>query len=177
MFRATAHPYERRACLWLDEWGRTTFAVGGSMLLSSPAWLCLHAAVVLGHPWYTLSLFAAAGLYLAHRGGWMGAFAWADLGPEECGREVLTGVSHNTNMFPPCTKESYNGGRAGGYGEAEDAWIVDTYNREKWAIHLPWERSGPLGYRWAGPGEWTWAQRVHHRHVLPRLRARGVPGY
>ena len=168
----SAHPYERNVCHWLDE-VRGAFGVTGTLLFPAP--VVASAWHFLEWTWPVTVALSVACLYFAHRGHWAATFIWADFRLEEWGREIFTGTSRNSNLFPDCTKESYAGAKRGGYKEDDE--IMRIFHDGKWTVHLPWEQTGQLRYDWQGPSEWTWAQRFHHRHVRPRLIARGVPGY
>jgi len=174
-----AHPYERNVCHWLDE-VRGAFGVVGTLLGVLPVWGWwdrLHVvAAFYGLTWWPTTLvLVATGAYLAHRAHWMATFVWADFRLEEWGRELLTGNAVNSNMFPTHTKESSACFARGGY--PEDAVLEALYHEQKWIVQNAWEKTGQPRYDWQPPDQWTWAQRFHHKHVRPRLIARGVPGY
>jgi hypothetical protein len=183
-FDRRAFPYERRVCLAADEL-RNACIVAGAALVSAPVWLGwgrLRTVLGLWMPTDAVdALLVVTGLYLALRGGWLGGFVWADLGPEERWREVWVGCPHAPDIFPICTKEGFCGFTGSSrYATLENVVLREQWNRGKFRATL--ER------RWAGdpgsgrfdvlpPEEQTWATRFHHRHVRPRLIRRGVPGY
>jgi hypothetical protein len=179
-----AFPYERNVAHWGDEI-RNACIVTGAALASSPVWLGwprLVAVLGLWLPiWSVTALLVVLGVYLALRGGWLGGFVWADLGPEERWRELWVGCPHAPDIFPICTKESFTGfAGSSKYGQLENAVLREQWNRGKF--------KATVDRRWAGdpgsgrfdvlpPEEQTWAVRFHHRVVRPRLIRRGEPGY
>ena len=160
-----AHPYERKVCLWAFNI-RLTFIVTAVLLWwTSTAWLP-EAFSYYGWAWR---------LYCAWGVGWIGAFIWADFGLEEWYREIFVGSSNNPNLFPTQTLEAYGGFKRGGY--SDDAENERLFNDNKMKANLLWERSGQPFYDDVPREQWTWAMRLHHRFVRPRLVANGVPGY
>ncbi len=159
-----AHPYERTVCLWAFHVRLVFILVPAIAWWSATAWLPERFGV-LGAAWR---------LYCAWGAGWLGAFAWADLGLEERFRELLVGCAVNPNLFPTCTLEAYGGFKRGGY--PDDERNERLFHRTKWAAHLPWEQSGQPRYDFTAEAS-TWAQRAHWRWIRPRLQRLGVPGY
>ena len=91
------YPYERRVCVWAF--------VCRLVFILVPAigvWEYLGTFELYGS-WQ----FVRAVLTLA--AGWIGAFVWADLGPEELFRKWLVGYSYNTNVWPLGTLEGFCG--------------------------------------------------------------------
>ena len=105
--------------------------------------------------------------------GWLGGFLWADAYLEESYREALTGASVNSNLFPTCTLEGYNGFVRSRY--AGDDANEKLFNVSKFVVWLPWERDGQPVY--GIPPENTRAVRFHHAIVRPLLVRHGIPGY
>ena len=179
------YPYERLVCLAADEWGRDTCVVGGAAFLSAPVWLGWVLGYWPAEPWATAAL-AVTAAYLAHRGGWLGGFLWADLGPEERVRELAFGGAMVPLIAPNCTKESFCGFyESEDYSDAENADLMRAWNEDKFLV--PRRPDGSLARYFGDPGsgrfdvlaadEQTWAVRAHHRWIRPRLVRRGVPGY
>lgn len=175
-FRRGAFPYERRVCSWAFEI-RVVFILAGAGLVSMPVWAWWSRLVLALSPWMSTPLAQAvlivAGVYLAHRGGWLGGFVWADLGPEERFREALVGCSFAPRIFPIGTLESAVVCITP--GPLMDAWHQVKFLRDP--ANLFFGDIGGGRYDVLPPEDTTWAMRLHHRWVRPRLIRRGVPGY
>lgn len=185
-FSTTAYPYERKVCLVAYRI-RTLHMAAGVIVLTAPVWVWWSRQVtvletVLGAP-AARAVLLVCGAWLLWEGIYLGGFVWADLGGEERFRELATGNAVNPNMFPTCTMEGYEGHVRGGY--AEDDVNATAYHDDKF-FPLRRPNGGPARYRGEpgsgrydvfAPDEETWATKLHHRHVRPRLIRRGVPGY
>ena len=178
-----AFPYERRVCLWAFHLQLVFILVPALTWWMWTAWLPIWCSSVLAGDsvteWGWSRPAAVVGwawrLYGAWGAGWLGGFIWADFGPEERYRELLVGCSVNSNLFATNTLEDYVGAKRGRY--ADDDWVMATFHREKWTVHLPWEKTAQPRYDIISPADMTWAIRLHYRVVRPWLVRRGVPGY
>ena len=125
-----------------------------------------------------MAVLAVVGTYIAHRGAWLGWFAWVDLGPGEAWRAVWFGAPYVPNIAVE-TMEKFPGfKRSGEYTAVENDALEAAWNADKFLPLARWQGDpGSRRYDELPIEEHTWAVRLHHRRVRPRLIARGVPGY
>lgn len=113
------YPHERKVCAW-------AFVIRcGFILAPALAW------------WEWSRLWELYGSWQIVRGmltlgtGWLGAFVWADLGPEEWFTKRLIGYANNYNMTP--------NGRLEGFCGAVDVQDAKAWEQHKHQILRPWD--------------------------------------